>query len=69
MKKMKAVLNNGHLVYSDDINILMELLTSDHEINWNLFSNGEYFYSDNCEEYLVDGMNDTDNTIVLIKCE
>ena len=69
MKKMKAVLNNGYLVYSDDINILISLLVSNNEINWHLFSNGEYFYSDNCEEYVVDGMNDTDNSIVLIKCE
>ena len=69
MKKMKADLNNGYLVYSNDINILIELLISDNIINWHLFSNGEYFYSDNCEEYLVDGMNDDDNTIVLIKCE
>ena len=69
MKKMKAVLNNGYLVYSNDINILIELLTSNNEINWHLFDNGEYFYSDNCEEYIIDGMNDTDKTIVLIKCK
>lgn len=61
---MKAVLNNGYLIYSEDIDILMELLTSDDVINWYNFVEGEYFYSDNGEIYIVDGI--TGKTLMLI---
>lgn len=68
MENMKAVLNNGYLIYSEDTSILMELLTSDSVINWHNFTNGEYFYSDNNIEYIVDGMSEKENTLVLIRC-
>ena len=66
---MKAVLNNGWLIYSKDINILMELLTSDNKINWHNYENGSFFYSDNCKEYLVDGITEEEKSLILISCE
>lgn len=66
---MKAVLNNEWLIYSKDIDILIELLTSDSKINWHNFGNGSYFYSDNCKEYQVDGITDDEKSLILVRCE
>ena len=65
---MKAVLNNEWLIYSNDIDILMELLTSNDLINWHNYNNGSYFYSDNCKQYFIDGMTE-EKSLILVRCE
>lgn len=64
--KKKAVLNNGWLVYSNDIDILMELLTDNNSINWHNFTNGEYFYSDRDVKYVIE-MDEEEKIITLMR--
>lgn len=67
--KVKAVLNNGYLVHSKDIDILMELLTNDDEINWYNFANGSYYYSDRNIEYILEDMDEENKILTLVRCD
>lgn len=63
----KAVFVNNYLIYSKDINILIELLKNNDTINWYNFTSGDFFYSNENIEYIIKEINHEEKTVVLVE--
>lgn len=61
----EKLINNGYTIFASDITLLQEL-NSKALINWNNFSTGDDFYSEESVGYEVLVINHTEKYVVLV---